>query len=81
MKGNYDRKCLVQLKDGRFASGSGNGTIKLWDLYTYLCNQTLEGHKIHISKLMELQDGQLVSPSLNNTIKIWNTNSLKCHLH
>ena len=35
---------IIQLNDGNIASCSTDETIKLWDLCTYQCIQTLKGH-------------------------------------
>lgn len=56
------------------ATGSGNGTIKLWDLSneTPACMNTLIGHRFCVSTLAFLQDGSgLVSGSYDGTVKIW----------
>lgn len=56
------------------ATGSGNGTIKLWDLSneTPACMNTLIGHTFCVSTLAFLQDGSgLVSGSYDGTVKIW----------
>jgi WD40 repeat protein len=56
------------------ATGSGNGTIKLWDLSneTPVCINTLIGHTFCVSSLAFLQDGTgLVSGSYDGTVKIW----------
>jgi len=56
------------------ATGSENGTIKLWDLSneTPVCMKTLIGHTFSVSSLAFLQDGTgLVSGSYDGTARIW----------
>lgn len=78
--------CLEWLSDERFASGSADGTIKIWDLTTGKCILTLQGH-ILVRSLILLSDGRLASGYLDGTIKIWNLTTGECvrtmrsHIH
>ena len=65
--------CLTELPDGRLASGSRGGSIKIWDTTTGECERTLKGHTGRITCLAVLPDGRLASGSVNHIIKIWNT--------
>ena len=62
---------VIQLKDGRLASASGDKTIKIWDLTTSQAVQTLKGHTDYVYSVIQLKDGRLASASGDNTIKIW----------
>ena len=54
------------------ASGSGDHTIKIWQLRTGNLIRTLYGHSSWVSAIAISPDGQtLVSGSGDNTIKIW----------
>jgi len=54
-----------------FASGSRNGTIKIWNFETGRCQCTLDGRNQAITALAELPYGLLVSAS-NSSVNIWN---------
>ncbi|WP_217360042.1 hypothetical protein [Anabaena sp. UHCC 0253] len=78
--GHSDRvKSVAFSPDGQtLASGSGDNTIKLWNVNTGKLLQTLPGHSSAVSSLAFSPDGQtLASGSGDNTIKLWNVNTGK----
>ena len=67
--------CVTLLPDGRFVSGSSDGTLKIWDPSKEpgaQCVATLQGHTEWINCVTLLPDGRFVSGSDDNTLKIWN---------
>ena len=62
---------IIQLNDGKIVSGSADKTIKLWDLNTYQCIQTLKGHEHFVYSIIQLNDGKIASGSTDKTIKLW----------
>lgn len=64
--------CLLQLLDGRVASGSSDWTIKIWNIKDKSCIQTLLGHKSTIFSLAQFNDGRLISGEADKLIYIWN---------
>ena len=64
--------CLLEMSDGRVASGSADWTVKIWDLNNKTCLQTLIGQKNGIISLAQLNDGRLISASEDNLAYIWN---------
>jgi WD40 repeat protein len=66
---------LVFLADGqRFASGTDNGIIKIWDINTGETIRFSETHRGCVSSLLIAEEGRkLISAGVDNTIKIWNT--------
>jgi WD40 repeat protein len=61
---------LIQLHDGRIASGSSDKTIRIWNVD----GTSIEwnGHTDWVYCLLQLQDGRIVSGSVDRTIRIWN---------
>jgi WD40 repeat protein len=69
---------LCQLADGRLASGSGDHTIRLWDVHTGAETARLEGHSQWVSALCQLADGRLASGSGDDTIRLWDVHTGAC---
>ena len=68
-------RSVIELKDGRIASGSCDGIIKIWQFNSqtnqYECIDTFKGHNGWVNSIIELQDGRLASCSNDHEIKIW----------
>ncbi|MEM7449606.1 MAG: hypothetical protein AAF355_15330, partial [Myxococcota bacterium] len=61
------------------ASGSEDGTIKLWIAATGACVGRFEGHKYAVTALAYSADGrQIASGSEDGTIKLWNVATGAC---
>jgi WD40 repeat protein len=55
------------------ASGSEDGTVKIWNVATGEEERTLEGHTDWLTSVVISKDGTLIaSGSLDKTVKIWN---------
>ena len=62
----------VSADGSRLFSGSDDSTIKVWDVATGACVQTLEGHENSVSSVCVSADGsRLFSGSHDDTIKVW----------
>ncbi|MDN7176989.1 hypothetical protein M0D69_02930 [Caballeronia sp. SEWSISQ10-4 2] len=81
LEGHTDTvSALAVLAHGRLASGSWDGTIRVWNPATGVCETTLEGHTKQVSALEVLADGRLASGSWDETIRLWDPASGVCEL-
>ena len=66
--------------DGRRAlSGSRDNTLRLWDLETGACLQTLEGHTGWVHSVALTPDGRrALSGSRDNTLRLWDLDTGVC---
>jgi WD40 repeat protein len=70
-------KSLIKMTENKFASGSADSTIKVWNSCdSYKCIMTLCGHKSWVISLAFAEkDNILLSGSLDKTVKVWNVGS------
>ena len=66
---------LCLLPDERLASGSYDGTIRLWDVAIDTESARIFGHEGGVCALYLLADGRLASGSWDSTIRLWNVTS------
>ena len=69
---------VVFSPDGsRVASGSGDNTVRVWDVQTGQCEFTLEGHSGGVISVVFSPDGSRVaSGSGDNTVRVWDIASI-----
>jgi WD40 repeat protein len=63
---------LIVLQNGDLVSGSGDTTIKIWDVDRGTVKSTLIGNTKNVFVLKLLANGDLASGSGDGAIKIWN---------
>ena len=71
---------MAALPGGTLASGSDDGTVRLWDIGARTCFATLAGHSgcKPVNALAVLADGRLASGSGDNTIRLWDLGTRTC---
>ena len=61
------------------ATGSGDKTIKLWNMDDFTCTKTFEGHTNSILRVEFINTGtQLVSSASDGLVKVWNIKEEEC---
>eukprot|EP00842_Homolaphlyctis_polyrhiza_P002668 jgi/Hompol1/3401/HPOL_006511-RA len=71
LKSHTGKVYSIKLQGNLVLSASSDKTIKLWDMNTLECVQTLEGHTAGVNSLQLLPGNQLASVSSDKSIKIW----------
>ena len=74
-------KSLVFFPDGTsLVSGSGDNTVKLWDLQTGGVVKTFQGHTNMVTSVSISADcTTIASGSIDNTVCLWDTQTGECH--
>jgi len=70
LKGHERQVISLSVSATRLYSGSLDNTIRVWDLKTLQCVQTLSEHKAAVTSVL-CWDQKLLSCSLDKTIKVW----------
>ena len=60
------------------ASGSGDCSVRLWDVDAGICNAVLNGHTETVWCLADLGGGRLLSGSNDRSLRVWNTATGAC---
>ena len=80
LKGHTDRvAALANLPDGTLASGSNDGSVRLWDVgAAAACVATLMGHTRGVRALAVLPDDRLASGGDDHSVWLWDVASRAC---
>ena len=66
-----DVRAVAALEGGLLASGSGDRTVKVWEVASGRCIATLQGHGSYVTSVAALEGGRLASGSGDDTVKVW----------
>jgi WD40 repeat protein len=78
MRGHEGTLSALYFRDaGSVTSGSGDNTVRVWDVSSGSCRLTLKGHTGRISCLTSYVS-TLVSGSKDGTIRLWNLRTGLC---
>jgi WD40 repeat protein len=69
---------LASIDERYYITASSDSTLKVWDINTNICLQTLKGHGSSVNYVITLSNNQIASCS-SFLIKLWNTlENFKC---
>ena len=75
----YVTSCAISPDSKRFVSGSGDNTLKLWDIETGICLTTLRGHLDSVySCAISPDNKRVVSGSGDMALKVWDIEKGDC---
>ena len=64
--------CLLITSYGDLIAGFGDGTIKIYNLETFVCLKTLKGHSSHVWCTILFENDTFISSSSDGKIIMWN---------
>ncbi len=73
----YKVNCVQKLNENKIISGSRDQTIKVWDLSTGLCCNTLEGNGSAMC-IQLLSDERIICGYDDWSIKVWDLDANDC---
>ena len=65
----------------RVAAGSVDRAVKLWDLTSGDCVQSLEGHSWYVYSVSFSPDGTKVASGSRDDVKLWNLTRVSVYIH
>ena len=69
---DHDVRDITVIDNNYFASASFDNTIKIWEIKSLNCVQTLKEHTSNVINVIKLKrSNNLASCSTDNTLKIW----------
>lgn len=76
--GHQNGVMCLQFSDNILATGSYDCTIKIWEIDTGKCINTLKGHTSGV-RALQFDSGKLISGSLDKTLKVWDWRTGECY--
>jgi WD40 repeat protein len=74
----YRVKCIKYLPDNMLICGTENGLIKILNIETSKCIQTISAHTGHINDILLISDKTFLTCSQDNTIKHFDLDTFAC---
>ena len=71
LEGHTDDVTCLAIYKNKLISGSHDATLKIWNLNTNMCNNTLIGHKGSVDNVLVTQNNLIISTCIYGTIRIW----------
>ena len=71
--------CMCKCKEGSgniIYTGSGDKTVKIWDINGRTCRATLTGHKGSVYCVLVHTSGYILSGSADHTVRVWGISKL-----
>ncbi len=75
---NHVNVVAVTPNGRRIVSGSWDETLKVWEMDSWQCVATLEGHTNFTRGVAVTSDGRIISGSRDRTIRVWEMDTWKC---
>ena len=69
---------MLEISNEKIISGSADKTIKIWEIESGKCLNTLKGHNDEVFDIIQITNEKIASCSNNGHIKIWNFNDGEC---
>ncbi|WP_046863665.1 TIR domain-containing protein [Microvirga massiliensis] len=66
---------VVRIDEHRVLSGSGDNTLRLWDLNTGAELRRFEGHTGWVRIIVQIDEHRVLSGSADNTLRLWDLDS------
>ena len=71
-------QCLISLPNKHIATGSWDGSIKIWSVIHKLLKRTLSSHRGEITSLTQIGEYKMASCAKDRLIKIWELKTWEC---
>ena len=67
----YNLNCMIYLKNGKIFTGSHDGYIRMFNIYSGDCIYRILEHKYCVNCFIQFNDGRVLSGASDGLIKVW----------